>query len=453
MKNYHGNAQWARVCYGVDLQAGVATIVRGERTGGRLDFSRVTRQDSGFIDAQRKDAVCVGCLSGRESFTRWLQAPFPSLSKVRKVLPTLLDVQLPFPLEDCVYGFLDVARGEGNTTQALSVAARLSDVRQKLAALSELGFDPPILDQAGLALWTQGLEARPAAGDGRRVVVHIGADEVMLALGCGERFVGAHAMQAADHAAIKRLLRAQFGSAPEGETEWLWAGPAVQDATTFPALSAALLQDWPGPSTLVDDPGTFLARALVTRALLPGPLRCNLRIGPLMHERLVKRRVRLRIGAALLGLLAGLVLCIVNLSVQHTVRKREAVADRVFGAVADNLAGYHLAARGEHAVRTVRDAVERRTGLLRPFADAFEPSLAEVLATVTGLAQRHDLRLASCSLSRDAVSVRGTAGGWQSCDELARYLAERGYEATLAREDADADGRIPFSIASVKRDE
>ena len=50
---------------------------------------------------QRLDEGTAAMPAGR-SFSRWLTAPYARPAKARRVFPSLLDIQLPFPLEGCV---------------------------------------------------------------------------------------------------------------------------------------------------------------------------------------------------------------------------------------------------------------------------------------------------------------------------------------------------------------
>ena len=205
-RNFHG----LRACYGVDLDGNDLIVARGERSRGRISHSIVAPTDPAFKAAISGGAACIGCLSAKESFTRWLEAPFAAAGKALKVFPTLLDVELPFPLEDCIYCFSDMRRTGSGTTRALAVVARRQDIERKIAALNEKNVDPVMLDQEGLALWTQSLREAPvaAAESGLlRVIIHLGGDHVSVVIGRGTEFINAHGMLSRDAGQIGRLMR------------------------------------------------------------------------------------------------------------------------------------------------------------------------------------------------------------------------------------------------------
>jgi hypothetical protein len=439
-----------RVSYGVDLQGNEPVIVRAERTRGKISCT-----EYGEVPPADPRAMVAGCLSTSESLTRWIEAPYASLGKARKVFPTLLDIRLPFALEDCAYQFVGPVRtGEGKT-EVLAVVARLSDVRRKMEQYAALGMDPPILDQEGLALWSQSCrEAPDPAGemDVPRLVVYLGVDRTVLAVGRGRRFLNAHTLPSPDPREIGRLLRAWLG--PDGgEVHWMWAGPAAGDKTRIGTIQTSLRQTWPGRSTVHTAPREFLARALASRAILPASLGCNLRSGELMHP-VVRNRLMVRsVQPSVPVFLSGLLLLVAGLGTRIQARAREVRLDRQTAALVDRLAGYHVAARGEHALGVVTAELEKRFQRLQPFAQAFQPSLSGIVRSVVDTGRVSGLRYEELSLSRDEVRISGTAPGWESCEALMSGLREAGFAVRLERRGELAEERVGFSIRSGSTDE
>ncbi|MCX6997673.1 MAG: hypothetical protein NTV49_11445 [Kiritimatiellaeota bacterium] len=99
------------------------------------------------------------------------------------MLPSLLDVQLPFPLETCLYQFPVVRADAAGRIRALAVAARRTEIAAQLDRCRALDLDPVVLDHEGLALWTQSLVEIPLAPPALRVVAYLGAFRTALAVG------------------------------------------------------------------------------------------------------------------------------------------------------------------------------------------------------------------------------------------------------------------------------
>jgi len=184
----------------------------------------------------------------------------------------------------------------------------------------------------------------------------------------------------------------------------------------------------------------------VTRVLLSGPLRCNLRRGRFLHETLRRRTESIGRRATLLAMAAGLLLCVGNLAASILAAQREADIDRSFAALADRVAGFHVAAKGEHAVRIASASASARTAALRNVSDAFGASLLDTVSTVRDAARENDLRIGTLVLRPRTASLSGTAGEWDRCEYLVPPLEAAGYTVTLVRSDAAADGRIPFTL-------
>ncbi|MEI6809194.1 MAG: hypothetical protein WCN95_10780, partial [bacterium] len=360
------------------------------------------------------DLTVAGCLGERESFSRWLTAPFRSARKAAQVLPSILDIQLPFPLEDCTYLFLPGGIGEDGKTLALAVAARSTAISDKLAAFKKLGFDPVALDQEGIALWTQSVLEIPPAQGTMRVVVSLSGNFATMALGKDGLFSGSHSVrQSADH--IGRILRTRFGSSPQG-IDWAWTGPdAAPDKVE--SLLTDLRKTWPGKSVVHKDPVTFLARAIATRALSAGPMRCNLRTGELAHPVMAIRQQSYHLRTTQLVLAAGLILAATSVATTTIAKRLLADTQTAFSRQVDKLAGYHVTEKGDKALAKVKKAQRDRLKVSRPFDEAFEPSLVKTLDSILKTGRENGLAYETLFLGREkdrinTMSVTGSCATW-----------------------------------------
>ena len=469
-------------CYGIDLSGQRLVVVKTSRSRKGVEHNVVFNQ-AGPLDTALRAAIQAGAGTGdaltaaaipiHESFTRWLQSPLASIEKARKVLPSLLDAQLPFPLETCVYDFVQIRRTAAGKVDALAVAAREADVSARLDALRATGVDPVILDHEALALWTQSVAEIPLERNAVRVVACLGADHAAIVIGrCPEsglpEFQSAHSVRmdieslmlspaSPDEAQLKplaariqQILKVQLPNDTSPTIQWAWAGPRADREDRLRMLSAAI--ELPGEPKFMthSDPSSFLARALATRALEDVALRCNLRSGSLIHPLEVQYRNRAKTRSAVAILVAGILLCGMNLGWRGLIAwKRQDLDDRVT-ALAHELAQTSRIPRGQE-VLTAQRAIEQRAGLTAPFAEAFEPSLTVLLSNILRTAQKNRIALDSLSLRADSVSLRGTAGDWDRCGTLVRLLRDGGFTvAEPQRQDAGSDERVHFSIKGTK---
>ena len=442
---------WSRTCYGVDLQGDRLAVVRAERAGNRVVCSEVT-DAAGRIGSEGPVAAS---LSVRESFSRWIEAPFPSPGKARRVLPTLLDIQLPFALETCVYAFLAVERTPEGRCRGLAVAARQAAVEASLTAWAGHGLDPQVLDQDGLALWSQALRECPSAGaepDALRVVFYAGLDSGTVVIGRGADFISAHPVRLDDADQLRRLVQApaagprdEEGGEAGAPLEWILCGPG---AATSGAARVTAIEPAAALHT-VEDPDRFLARAVATRALLGGPYACNLRSGSLVHADVAGRRRRRGRQAVAAALAAGVLLCVLNAAALWVTGRRVAEAESIVSRTIDAVAGYEVSARGHrghHALQAVKDAVAARQADLAAFHAALQPGVDVLLRDAGALAAAEGLHLEAVLLAAERIELSGTAPDWKRCERLVPLLEARGFQTRTVRSDALANERIPFTI-------
>ena len=456
-----------RLCYGVDLHGDDLLIVRGERIKGDLAFASVDAENRQFIDDLAAGTPCASGISTRESFARWVTTPFSARAKARKVLPTLLDIELPFPLESCSYDFVsDVAPPkegiDGSGVRALAVAARITDVQARIKELTSRGIDPMVVDHEGLALWTQSLQERPlAVGEESvlRVVIFLGSERWVVVIGRGEEFISAHHVRRGESKQIERLLGASYSD--EKTVVWCYAGKAAEDREVIDGIRAELVGSYGGETLTHDNPTTFLARAFATRTLTQGELRCNLRSGSLAHEEVVRQEKVGRLCPAVAVLLAGLLLIGFNVIASWSVHHKEAKIDAQFSRTADEIAGYHITGRGKDGLASARKEAIKKASLMAPFRDAFKPSLMETIASIVDVGRKSGLRYDILAVERTMsmntglsgraggrVTISGTSPDWKASDQLLAKLRRLGFGVRLTRKEVLADERIPFAIAT-----
>ena len=445
-----------RICIGLDMQSGAPVAVRAEKSG-RHTRTTVLPADSLAETAIRTRALLATCISPQEAFTRQLRTPLQSMAKARRVLPSALDILLPFELEQCVYEFPHVEKGADGKVQALAVVARRKELDDHVDFWRRQGLDPHVVDHEGLALWTQSLREIPvdqqSGQPARRVVVNAGRERWTLALGENRRFLGSHAAPANDAEAVRRILHSVWGaSGAEGEPVlWLWAGPGggQQSAT----VRDSLLQAWPGQAAVHDSPQTFLARALATRAAGRGPLLCNLRTGPLAHPALHKRQMRRRTLPAWTLLLASGILLGASLFASRMAARQEMRVDQAFARQRDRLIGYHRPVRGERAVEEAREAVAAQKERLQPFLQALQPSQSVLLLRISQHCADHDIALEKVDLDDNRLELRGSLAAPDDGAGLADLIERQGYESDIETTALDEEDRTLFAITGTRHNE
>lgn len=454
----------ARVAYGIDLTAVGLVVARATRRGKTVRMEgRVHHEAPASVQAEvaAGKAVLAAALPVGASFTRWLRTPFASRAKANKVFPSLLDIQLPFPIEDCVYDFLAVRPTGSAQVETLAVACRNEDLLRRLDELREAGIDPERIDHQGLAMWTRSIDELPVEADTPRVVVYVGHDHCAFALGEGERFLAAYStrvsaadLTAADSLAVQQFVRRALQvlhlgtpGEPDAEVQWAWCGPGAEDRARLAVLEKAL----PLSSTRFmthEEPETFLARALAARALRTGPLSFNFRMGAHAHAAVVKRTARSRSSLTRAALLTGLLLCLANIGWELGLEARKDRLQAEITALATELAGSRVP-RGQELVR-VGKRLEEQAPMRSAFLNFFQPSPLELVGAILGSAADNQLSLDSLTVRPDFISLRGTSEDWNRCKPLEDFILGRGFAVEMNLPDAGADELVHFSLQARK---
>ncbi|MDA1044567.1 MAG: hypothetical protein O3C57_05015 [Verrucomicrobia bacterium] len=432
---------------GLDIQGDDAVLASGSMSGIPL---RVTRGPSQTIGSNiGPEARVAVAMPPRESVCRWLETPFSSFGKARKVLPTLLDIQLPFPLDECVYVFVTERKSAQGKVGALAAAARHPSVAMVLSDYQQRGVDPTVLDHEGLALWTQAsveIADDPDEVTRARAVIYAGVDRACIALGRGNLFLNSHACSLDNPVQVLRLLRATLGDQP-GEILWVWSGPRA-GTVDFDASRQAIEDLAPGPSVTVEQPHAFLARALCRRLARPGAMACNFRSGPFVDTRHTERLAGgLRRLAWVLLLLGGLLWGSAILNIR-AVSAADHAASKVFSNHYQRVTGKPLVgAKGAHAITMARRALDEKSADLKLLQHFLNPSLTIALQEVITEADTATLQIHECLLSDSEWRVTGLAKDRQSCEALKACAQKTGLHTVLTfAEPSEPNSALPFVL-------
>ena len=455
-----------KTAYGLELSAGRLRLVRGAHRGipplqlsAAVDSDEARRAlESVAREVENGSAALAVCAPAAQTVIRRLRAPFASLRKAGKVWASLLDVELPFPVESalCAYGAPRIDQGG---TVAFAAAIRKSD----LAAFDEncraAGFVPTHCDVEALALWSQqAAEVPPVRAQLPRAIVWLGADHVTVARGRGTDFMAAHVLRASPlaespdgrqafegiwAARARQILAAHLAETGGTEMDLWWAGPGAEDEARVIRLRSALPGEFAVRHETHRQPASFLARALARRAAEGSGV--NFKTGELTHPALLRVQAHHR-KRAYGGVIAAAVLVLLLNTGESILRTRRAASlQRELTASAQAIAGENIP-RGQESLLVER-AISRRDEETHPFRNALEADGVEGrLARAIEEAGALGIEISRLSLSPVAISIEGSAPSIQAIEGLGERLRSQGWAVQSDSPGRTPDGRQQFIL-------
>jgi hypothetical protein len=435
----------AHISIGIDF-AGPRAVAVEARGGGRVRL---------LEGALPSDAPVAAALPAYAGFLRRLTAPLPSIRKARRVLPSMLDIELPFPLEACSYVFLNVRRIAGAGVEALAVAARAEDIATWIERCRSAGVDPISIEHEAAVLWRAWRAERPLAREQTRLIVYLGVDRTTLAYGDAVGLVaatglrqGVDALAEAGAPALQRLglwWRAIQDNRAQGTVHIAWCGPAADRADARRALTHALFPDSAPRDLDAPDGERLLARALAQSLAAGESDEGNLRRGAMAHPLSARRAARARSRALAAAAAAALLLGGVSqIGLYALDRARDEWQARLVDE-ARRLSGADRLPRGQELFAAQR-ALERQAAAWAAFERYRGPGAEGLLSHAVRTAAGLGIHIQSAVVRPSSILMHGTAGDWDVGDRLAAALATRGLRANLDRRDAGADERVHFIL-------
>lgn len=423
-------------------------------SGGRLIAVQAAGVRSGRSSDLPPNALLAAPLPAYAGIVQRLSVRMPSRRKARAVMPSVLDVELPFPIETCTCVFFDWRRTEDGGQSALAVAARNEDLAAWLERCRAAGIDPIVLEHEGVALWRASEDLFPPSARQDRFIVYLGADRIALARGNRAGLAAATGLRmgaedlAPNSPAIHRLAvwRGEQGAAGEGGTPHIiWCGPAAATESARAAIRAALFPGIAPREICAPEPESFLARALAEGWRRGSSSVTNLRRGSLAHPEWQRReRVAGLRAAAAFAASAFLFAAVGHAGSWAVARERDAWQTRLL-AEARQLAGTDRLPRGQEAFAALR-AAERDAAGWAAFARYREASASAILFRAVTAAASLGIHLEDAAAAGRAITLRGSLADWNDGDRLAAALANMGLRPSLERRDAGADERIHFIL-------
>ncbi len=456
-------AEGFKTAYGLEVAGGRLLLARAARHGavqvvlaGAPDSDEARRAlQAVSIEVEKGLAALSVCAPAVQTVVRRLRAPFASAKKAAKVWPSLLDVELPFPVESaiCIYG---APRIEDGGTVAVASAIRKSDWAAFDDGCRASGFDPTHGDAEALALWSQqAVEAPPVRGGMPRALVWLGADHVTVVRGRGLDFMAAHVLRASPLAGdpqafealwasrARQILGAHLAETGSAEMDLWWAGPGAEDEARVARLRQMVPAEFSIRHEIHRQPASFLVRALARRAADDSGV--NFKTGERMHPALARAQ-ETGLKRAYLGTLAASVLVLALNGGESLLRARrvESLQNRLTAA-AQAIAGEGIL-RGQERLMVER-AISLRDEETQPFrnaldADGVEGRLARVVEEAAALG----IEISRLALSPAAISIEGAATSIQAVEGLSERLRGQGWSIQSDSPGLTPEGRQRFIL-------
>ena len=248
------------VAYGLDRTAGrlvVARSVRGRPAVLLHDGAPGAPGAAEALAAARADvlagkAALAIAAPPAATFIRELRTPISSPAKAARVWASLLDLELPFPVEQAAHFAAPPRKLPEGGLATCAAAIRADDLQGALADADAAGIPATHVDALAPALYDALTRtAPPARGDAQRAVVWIDDAFVAVARGTGAAFGRAHLWRASPLAGggpaaflpLWQARAATYLEPPGGDAkaplDVYFAGPGAADAALVAQLAAA----------------------------------------------------------------------------------------------------------------------------------------------------------------------------------------------------------------------
>lgn len=459
--------------YGVEFSGSRATVIHAYRRKGETVFETLAEgvdtaadprwkpiADQILRDQQSDRAVVAAAVPAQDSFIRPLATPFSSVRKAASILPSLLDVQLPFPLEQCRHQFVNLHPSIEGPVRAVALAVPNDRLQSMLEQLHTAGVDPDVVDQEALALWRYTQKIFPSVSSRTRIILYLGHDRTVAIVGNNQepntafsaRTPWNNDLESSQRDRLVLRLRQFLAGAMRGSTrsetapEYIVSGPL---AATGSELLQKNLEVEAARWKMADHHETLLARSLADSLLNPDSWSANLRTETFAHPNSARREQQRQRKCCWAISATAVLLIAAGISSVMLAAHRHTALQTAIQQTALALTGSPYMPRGQElflAEQHVKISAEQFV----VFQKFLEPTAYPLFAEMLALSRERNVQLNTLSVRTDSVIARGASADWNDADTISQPLMKHGWKVEVERNDAGNDERVHFTVRAQK---
>ena len=130
------------------------------------------------------------------------------------------------------------------------------------------------------------------------------------------------------------------------------------------------------------------------------------------------------------------------------IERKKQEMNKYIANMVDRLAGYHVEAKGEHALKIAKDAFKQKMDKMKVFLP--DDDKVSLIIDIVNECYSSGVTIGTINLSTNVLEIYGTAPSWDAPQPLVLKLTKLRYKPNLERKEANLEYRIPFQITATK---
>ncbi len=362
-----------------------------------------------------------------------LNPPPVSTAKQKKLIPSLLNIQLPFKLEECKYVFDKVgSKFIAQTIRNTELAETLSLAsKQNIATKSVIGFIQTIWDAAAN-------EAPSWSTESERALCIANNSSTLLVFGNNDTITATSIFNTSSSKEIIKRLKLNF-KGDLSKTALFLAGEATSSILRELRDSTSPL----GFVNVAKDPDYFVASACATNKnidkfnFLSNNSKAN-RWDFMLSDKLKQKFAAMLLLASAFAIMAS---AIINANTKKIKQANLAQFNKSISQVA----GYDVKLKGKRAIDEAKAAFDSRIDF--SIINAEQSIItSQLFPKCIELCKKHQITLGFISINPKGVTASGSGPRIESINALVDELNANGIKCVLAGAPIESSGRFSFQL-------
>jgi len=389
--------------------------------------------------------IVTASLSAEESYLIPLELPIKNKAKATRILPGLLDLQLPYSIDDTSYCFTEFRHQSGETSSC-ALGARDVEISKALEALELQGIEVEALDHELFACWQYFTQRENNKAP--KILVLVEDNHIQLIAGKNQQpSLSAHivldpANIDQNFRALRRTLKSSIEKLNSEDTS---LSVYLDENHPYKAEIQQSLDRLTVKHTLRSGVLYFISSALAQRALVAQEDSFSLLPASRRPASIDKKIARSSIGAAMAVGFSGLFLCAISVAWSYVVSAEDQALQHKLITKAQAMSGYDKIYKGKE-LRMVQQSLSEAVKKQSPFTQLFEASLLEPLSSILQRCKDTDSKLKKVKLSNKHLEINSLSKGLQGAEALKELAIDLGYNASIKNQEESRDGLKVYQI-------
>jgi type II secretory pathway component PulL len=426
----------------------------------KISHEKVEHHNTALTDAadffkkvlREENAIVSSALPIKDTLLLNFNIPLSSKKKALQVLPSMLDVQLPFPLEDCLYKVVSSRKLMDNTLSFTTIIVRRKIMERHLAFLQENGVVVDHLDSEATVLFEEGSLVFPKSK--KIVVINMERESISVIISEEQAIKSAYTLKVERDKKneeldlwLKRITKIE--NLNSQHFDMVITG---KDASSILAgeIARKLSSSISPEVSIMPDSEFAFTETIAKRLITPKKYTLNFLEDEYEPKRAKECKMRLMRMRSLFLLAVSVALIFINSLHYIFWYLKKSNLEQAIASLSQKIMPETRLPKGMEIFEINRKMLQHSEEI-QPLVGIVANQTFSTFSSLLANIAKKNLIISNLTINDKQIVISGNSTVWQDCEELANWLKTKGFTVTLEKKSFSTFNTTQFAIKADKR--